>query len=218
MKKKVYLFIAASILGFTLTTEIVLGIDKVKFEALIDIKNKVSTIDLNAMVINNIGQVSWKAPLQKNICRYHLEKSTDAQNYSYVTAIAGNNKPAKKNYLVHDRALMEGNNYYRLKVIVANGSFYYSKVTVLNTKSSISVLKILPAVVNDQLQIWMTANTAISKAIISDAAGSIQLQHCTITNSAGIAAIEMSTLLPGFYTVKLFTNKGEIVTHKFMKK
>ena len=102
-------------------------------------------MQINAVAVNSIGEVSWNAAKQINVRRYELEKSTDGEHFSYVTALAGNNKIIKANYIAQDRNLLEGTNYYRLKIINNKGDINYSKIISLDKKQLLQKLKLCPA-------------------------------------------------------------------------
>ncbi len=177
--------------------------------ALVDMK-------LQAVFENNTGEISWMALQQTKVRRYELEKSTDGENFNYVTAVAGNIR-AHKNYSVQDRNIMETVNYYRLKIVSADGNFHYSKMVSLDAHSKPAEIKILPTQVNHKLFIWVPANTSICKAIISDAFGRSIIRQTAVNNTTNLADVEISSLPIGLYNIKLFTSKGETVKLKFSK-
>ncbi len=170
-------------------------------------------IQIKASIVNNVGHLTWNARKQKNIQMFQLEKSTDGQNFTYVTSMAGN----YYNYAAQDRVLMEGINYYRLKIICKDGNFSFSNVTILDTRSVNKEVTILPKVVIDKLHVWMTDNNSISSVVVTDAAGKKQQESAAISNTTNLADIDMAALNPGYYAVKLITNKGQIINHQFMK-
>jgi hypothetical protein len=214
MKKQIYILLLTTITSFTATAGTV-SVSTQNNTALPVSKNELLTsIQIKATVVNNIGQLSWNARRQKNVCMYQLEKSTDGQHFTYVTSMASN----YYNYIAQDRVLMEGINYYRLKIISKDSSFYFSNVTILDTKSFNKAVTILPTVVSDKLHVWMADNTSIRSAVITDAAGKKQQESAVISNTLNLADIDTASLNAGYYAVKLTTNKGEIINHQFMKK
>ncbi len=214
MKTKIYTLLLATITSITATAGTVSVSTLSNIPLPFEKSNLVAGIQIKVTVVNNIGHISWNARSQKNTCLYQLEKSTDGQHFTYVTSMASN----YHNYVAQDRVLMEGINYYRLKIISKDSSFYFSNVTILDTKSFNKAVTILPTVVSDKLHVWMTDNTSISSAVITDAAGKKQQESAAISNTINLADIDMASLNPGYYAVKLTTNKGQIINHQFMKK
>lgn len=214
MKTQIYTLLLATITSITATAGSLSAAHLSNSALPIAKNNPVTSIQIKATIVNNVGHLTWNARKQKNIQMFQLEKSTDGQNFTYVTSMAGN----YYNYAAQDRVLMEGINYYRLKIISKDGNFYFSNVTILDTRSVNKEVTILPTVVSDKLHVWMTDNTSISSAVITDAAGKKQQESATISNTTNLADIDMASLNPGYYAVKLITNKGQIINHQFMKK
>lgn len=214
MKTKIYTLLLATITSITATAGSITDTYLNNNAMPVAKSNLLTGIQIKATIVNNVGHLTWNARKQKNIQMFQLEKSTDGQNFTYVTSMAGN----YYNYAAQDRVLMEGINYYRLKIISKDGNFYFSNLTILDTRSVNKEVTILPNVVRDKLHVWMRDNTSISSAIITDAAGKKQQESATISNTTNLADIDMASLNPGYYAVKLITNKGQIINHQFMKK
>lgn len=170
-------------------------------------------VHLKASFNNNAGEISWKAPGQITVRRYELEKSTDGENFNYVTSVAGTNS----NYNVTDNNIFENNNFYRVKIVDADGNYMYSRTTTLDTKSNANTIKVLPTQINQKLFIWVPANTTVSKAIIADASGRTVVSNPMISNTSNLSAIETTNLPAGLYNISLQTNKGETIKLKFNK-
>ena len=175
-------------------------------------------MQLNAVAVNSIGEVSWNAAKQINVRRYELEKSTDGEHFSYVTALAGNNKIIKANYIAQDRNLLEGINYYRLKIINNKGDINYSKIISLDKKATVAEIKIMPGIVAEELYIWLPANTAISNAMITDVSGREVKANAKITNLNNVAYVAVGRLPMGMYKINIVTNTGITTNLKFSKK
>lgn len=176
--------------------------------------NALSEMNLKAAVVQNSAEVSWKAFTQINVRRYELEKSTDGENFSYVTAVASN---AKK-YSVQDRNFTEGINYYRLKVIDNNGNALYTKTVSLNKGSNFEEIKIMPGVVTDELYIWIPANTQISNAVVTDMSGRKVNRYFAINNVTNAASVKLGRLPAGMYNITVATSTGITTNLKFAKK
>lgn len=176
------------------------------------------SIDLKfkATIEENNGRINWVSSKQLKVRRYELEKSSDGENFNYITAIAGN-IASVSNYSVQDKNLSDARNYYRLKIVAANGTKHYSKIISLDAVAKQEEIKILPTQLNQKIFIWMPTNISISNASISDASGRNILQHTLITNATNLADVEISRLPIGLYNIELLTNKGETVKLKFSK-
>ncbi|MFT3682441.1 MAG: hypothetical protein QM791_19455 [Ferruginibacter sp.] len=176
-------------------------------------KSIISKMDLKAVALKSTAEISWKALQQIKVRRYELEKSTDGLNYTYVTAIAGNTPV----YAVEDKTVMDGMNYYRLKIVDNDGNLIYTKSVSIN-KTYLEEIKVTPAVVEDELFIWMTGNTQISDAVISDIAGRKINRNFPLTNFSNGASLKLGRLPAGVYNVNVTTTVGTTANLKFAKK
>jgi hypothetical protein len=186
------------------------------------VKNGATPVDINltAHTAKNIGEVSWQALKQVKVRRYELEKSADGENFTYVTAVADGSN-AKDSYTVEDRNLQENNNYYRLKIIDNEGSYVYSKVISLDAaadNNSAASIKVIPAIVSDVLYVWLPANTQISHAEITDAAGRKISSSLPMTHITNVASLPVEKLATGIYKINITTNTGVTTNLKFSKK
>jgi hypothetical protein len=170
-------------------------------------------VNLSAAFTNNAGTISWKAVAQIKVRRYELEKSADGESFSYITSVAGSNN----NYSIVDENVLENMNYYRIKIVAADGNYMYSRVTLLNTKNVANEIKVLPTQINQKLFIWIPVNTAINKATISDASGRTVISNAAISNTTNLSAIETANLPAGLYNIRVQTSKGETIRLKFNK-
>lgn len=186
----------------------------ISLKAMANNSNAVIEMNLKVTPVQNNAEVSWKAFTQIKVRRYELEKSTDGENFSYVTSVASN----AKTFSVQDRNFTEGINYYRLKVIDKEGNTLYTKAISLDKKYGFEEVKILPAVVTDELYIWMPANTQVNNAVITDISGRKINRDFSIRNFTNAASIKLGRLPSGMYNVSVSTNTGTITNLKFSKK
>jgi hypothetical protein len=169
-------------------------------------------VSLKANFVNSAAAISWQATQQKKVLRYELEKSSDGENFTYVTSFAGN----QKKYSTADNNLFAGTTYYRLKIVDEKNNSLYSAATFIDAKASANQIRILPTQVDEKIFVWVPSNTSVSCAAISCADGKMQ-RKAVINNSNNIASIEIKGLPAGMYTLSLQTSKGEITKLKFSK-
>jgi hypothetical protein len=209
MRKGIYTIIIALSIGFIANGK---GITNPTATAAI------ATLHITAVAAHDMAAVSWDEAAKIKVRRYVLEKSNDGQHFFYVTAIAGASKSNYSNYTVQDRNVSIGANYYRVKIIDKSGALFYSQMILLDTKAATKEASVLPATVADKLHIWLKANIAIKAIEIADAAGRKCIKKWTINHSSNLAQIDVASLLPGFYSIEIITNRGTVLTEKFCKK
>ncbi len=173
-------------------------------------------IDFNVSISKNVGELNWTAIKTIDILRYELEKSTDGEHFSYITAIAAN--VSTEQYTIRDNNLTEGVNYYRLKIVESSGEYYYSKPVSIDKNINTAKYKIMPNIVSDELLIWLPVNTQVSKATITDLAGRVVLPNGQIYNRTNLTTIQVAGLQTGIYKISLVTNDGATTNLSFSKK
>ena len=174
-------------------------------------------VDFNVTITKNMGELSWLAISTINVIRYELEKSTDGKRFSYITAIAATIE-TRNQYNIRDNNLTDGINYYRLKIIDNNGKSYYSKPVSINKNISTATFKIMPAIVEDELLIWLPVNTRISNATIKDIAGRVVIENAKVNNLTNLSILKVADLPTGIYKIMVVTNNNVITNLSFSKK
>ncbi len=171
-----------------------------------------SDVNLKASFANNGCDISWQATSAIKVRRYELEKSIDGESFFYITSFSG----SEKFYSAKDNNLFSSNNYYRLKIVDADGNFLYSNIETISTKASADAIRILPARISNKLYVWVPANTSISCASVSGADGKMQ-RKAIMNSSANTVCVDISGLCAGVYNLSVQTSKGETVKMRFIK-
>jgi len=172
-----------------------------------------SDVNLQTIFTKNTVQISWQATQQATVRRYELEKSTDAENFYYITSFSG----SEKMYTAEDKNLSAAVAYYRLKIMDTDGHVFYSTVETINTKASADAIRILPTRLDaNKLHIWLPANTSISSAVINGADGKVQ-RKAIFNESTNLAVVDISSMSAGVYHLTVKTNKGETLKLKFTR-
>lgn len=70
--------------------------------------------------------LEWKTDDEQNASRFSIERSADGQNFAEIGTMPAANRPQA--YRWEDKLPLNGNNFYRLKIIDRDGSFEYSNV------------------------------------------------------------------------------------------
>jgi hypothetical protein len=115
---------------------------KIIFSISSDLPGSITTLKAFEEGSGNI-KAEWTIPIDQNIARYEVEKSNNGANFypiSFKSPLLNQGGSAK--YEVEDANPFQGNNYYRIKTISANGAIAFSpvaKVFVENGKQGIIV-------------------------------------------------------------------------------
>jgi len=114
----------------------------------------------------------------------------------------------------------EGNNYYRVKAVDADGSFLYSKtINVVNNNVHFT-LSVYPNPVNDLLNINIKVPNSNSLRLqVTNALGhTLYNKMVNISSGNNLHQIDVRTWSQGAYLVKIMNSNSETIgTQKFIK-
>ncbi|MES2431957.1 MAG: T9SS type A sorting domain-containing protein [Bacteroidota bacterium] len=123
---------------------------------------------------NNDIVVEWKAENETNISKYEIERSADGNNFILVgTKPAVINSVATNAYSWIDQNILQGNNFYRIKIYDLNGSVKYSPIIKVNVGKAIESINVFPNPVK---------NNTINLQFVNQPKGEYQVR---ILNQAG---------------------------------
>lgn len=94
---------------------------------------------------NNSIQLQWSSNNQyANLLNYEVEHSIDGVHFSSIANVMIKKGKGDLMYEWTDRFPSNGNNYYRLKSVYAEGDFQYSKTVKISLESASSFLTLYP--------------------------------------------------------------------------
>jgi len=99
--------------------------------------------------------LTWKTASEQNNKGFHIEKSTNGNDWEQISFIDGNGTTTEiSNYEFKDNQPFNGENYYRLKQVDFDGKFEYSNiVNITREQSNSQVVNIYPNPASDFLTI-----------------------------------------------------------------
>ncbi|MEO5501415.1 MAG: T9SS type A sorting domain-containing protein, partial [Ginsengibacter sp.] len=159
--------------------------------------------------------LKWTTSQEVNTAYFEIERSTSANIYTKLqTVLASGNSTTLLSYLFLDVQPMTGNNFYRLKLVDADGKFVYSNTVLLRVSDDL-LLSVFPNPTADKLNISInsTQNFAQLKLFVFDNSGKIISQQVEANNTI---ILDVSKYPAGVYFLKiLFGDKEE--TMRFVK-
>ena len=178
----------------------------------------VKLVSFNAAKNGNDVAVKWKTANELNTKEFQVEWSADGRNFSPIgTVNAVGNSDVPRNYAFTHRQVAAGNNFYRLKILDANGSFAYSPIVKLNFTGRGSI-KIYPSITHGELHVELNATKQEATTVmVLDLAGRL-LSSRKMPVLAGYNRIDLTVnnLPAGEYILKLVNNSDNIIT-RFVK-
>ena len=170
---------------------------------------------------NDRHLLRWETADEINTDKFIVERSSSfSSGFSPITSVKANGSVGQRNsYLAYDFTPLQGDNYYRLKMIDEDASFQYSKVIRLRTEVS-QLLTIYPnPVLGNQLMLTYHSSSKGSGTLqITDMGGRI-LSNRVVSFVAGANRYELPLYYyaRGAYRVSLWVNGKPMQTVPFVR-
>ncbi len=157
-------------------------------------------IRLTSITAANVGtrnKVEWKSATEATGDIFELERSADAKTFTKIATVAANGKPST--YLQWDESPVQGVNYYRVKLVDANGKYSYSKVvsaTVGGTNTF--AIEAYPNPVHNTVSVKVNGMVSgKGSVVVTDVTGKVVSAVTTVENNS--AELNVSHLANGMY-------------------
>jgi hypothetical protein len=176
----------------------------------------VTLISLSGRKVTDGNRLEWVTASEFNSDKFLVEKSLDGtsfENIGQVTAAGISNNITPYQYL--DTKPINGNNYYRLKMIDRDATFRYSNIVLLSNGNNIAGSKLYPnpTVLGRQvlLQLEGIARGAVTISISGINGQIIKSFRATSTDGTLQMNIPATGINSGSYLVICLDSKGNIV-------
>jgi len=103
----------------------------------------VSITSVTAIAKNADNIISWTVANESGIRQYEVEKSKDGSQFSQIAVTEAANT-VKGNYSITDKNISSGTNYYRIKIVSADGKASYSSVVKVSNESKPGTITVYP--------------------------------------------------------------------------
>ncbi len=154
---------------------------------------------ISAVNVGKENEVRWETRTEHSGDYFEVERSKDGKNFAKTgTVTAKGTAPAQ--YLFTDARPFSGVNYYRLKMINADGAQQYSKVVQATVNGGSFELAVYPNPVSNELSVRISAVTGKGVLEVTDIAGRILLSKPVVAE--GIVSLSMQQLANGVYLLK----------------
>jgi hypothetical protein len=174
----------------------------------------IEPIEISAVKQNNNAEIHWAIHIATAIQQTELERSADGSAFTALT-IAGNNVNSYT-----DDKLLNGTNYYRIKVTDINGRINYNKIiAVINKASGFDIVNLLPNIVTDAAVLNVTsAQQTKMNVVITDMMGhKIQESAYALVAGSNQFSLNLAHLAAGTYQISGYTADGFKKTIRFVK-
>lgn len=148
--------------------------------------------------------LEWTTALEINTAYFDVQRSANGAGYvSLGTLPAAGNSTEPQHYKYLDNKPLPGNNFYRLRMVDADGTTSYSSVVLLHKNEHAAALWIYPnpaaTVLNIQLSEMPHHEVQME---VLDTRARLVLQH-TAKNHEALMSLDISRLTPGIYYLRI---------------
>ena len=153
-------------------------------------------------------QLSWETITETDTDYFEVEHSSDGQKFEVVDwQLAAGNSSRPIWYQFQHQDLKPGNQYYRIKQVDLDGSFTYSEMLHAYIKAKGQSWVVFPnPMTSNQIEIQgHTQNEDLRLSLLSTS-GQILWEN-QILNAASSISIELPSLEPGMYYLKMVANQ-----------
>ena len=163
----------------------------------------------------NTANLNWVTANEINTHHFIIERSTDGIIFTGIgTIVSSAQLTAQNNYSFQDKNLIAENNYYRITQVDKDGKYSYSKIIVVNTKTTLSKeLFVFPNPAGNICTIQIPDSKTIYSVIITDEQGGVVFKKNSKLNEKNIT-VKLNRLSPGTYFVKLTDLKTNLSISK----
>jgi hypothetical protein len=176
---------------------------------------------LNGIKQGNNNVLNWKVTCTNNPnATMSVERSADARNYTSITTVFADALRCQQPFDFTDNNPPAGLNYYRLKMVDANGKITYSApIAILNKETGFDMVGLSPTLVNTKTELNVTAaQKTTMTVVITDVAGKqVQKMLYNLIAGSNKFTVNATGLSAGTYQITGYTADGKSRTIRFVK-
>jgi uncharacterized repeat protein (TIGR01451 family) len=163
---------------------------------------------------DNGNLLKWKVSKQANFSHFEIERSENGHDFMQIGKAPGG--PETLSY--HDNKYARAINYYRLKMVDADGKHEYSPIRKVNNQGGIDVT-LYPNPVKDVLQVQVESDHAkkLQLHILTPDGRIVVAKELSVAAGATITSLNTAMLAKGVYLLRI-SSPGEVsVVERFEK-
>ncbi len=185
----------------------------------------VSFVHFSGVRQSNLNKLTWSTATEMNNTGFDVQSSADGVNWNTLAfvaskAIAGNSN-AILSYEYKDAREGLGNTYYRLRQVDLDGKYAFSSIVLIkaNATHAFAIENIYPNPVKRNTTIWIASSVKDKATIlVTDESGrKYMAQSASLESGSNAISLNLSTLAPGNYFIKVMNSKGESRSTQLVK-
>jgi Ricin-type beta-trefoil lectin domain-like/Secretion system C-terminal sorting domain/Polysaccharide deacetylase len=173
-------------------------------------------IVFNGNLENQSAVLQWVVNSEDLIDYYQIEKANDNHDFEHLTYVNGNSKEALRSFSFVDEKLTDGNNYYRLKSINADGTFQMSEVITVKYERQ-DLYTVSPNPASDYINVDLTpaGNRNVDIQVVS-ILGKVVVQERIEAGSNSRFHLDVQSLDAGQYIIKIQPQGQRLTVRKLV--
>jgi hypothetical protein len=177
-----------------------------------------NVINLQASKLNNKSILKWGIAEIAGAARFEILRSLDGRNFGAIgsTLLI----PNQSNYTYTDYNLLPGTNYYRIRMIGADGRSKFSAiVAIINKETGLLVSSIIPSLVcNNAVMMVSSAKKSTIQFVVTDMQGKIVKKVSSIVYEGNNEVqLDCISLASGSYQVAGYSEADKTNVIRFVK-
>jgi len=175
-------------------------------------------LSFNGSISGNDIVISWKIADPWQPAFFEIQSSSDGVHF--VSISKANVLFNQSAYQYTDKRKLTGKQYYRLKAIEKDGSFFYTKALQVTVNYNlVESIRLWPSVVKNNASLFINAATGHKAQIDIHSMDGRIVQTMDVFVQAGSNSIELQlqTLTPGVYIIVVKTDDNKISFTRFVK-
>jgi hypothetical protein len=171
-------------------------------------------MSFEGQVSNNAADLTWVMENETNSKWFVIERSGDDGEYDSVGVVVGLNNNNMTTYTYADNNMLNGNNYYRLRMVDMDNVVRYSKIVSLyemqQTQTAAAKMTIFPnpAVATVNYTVSSTSNQQVLVQVYNLAGAVLMTTEQQLYAGNNVQTIAVSGLKAGNYFLKVTNVEG----------
>lgn len=168
-------------------------------------------------VANNVADLTWVMEGETNAKYTVIERSGDDGSYDSIGVVLNIDDNTTNTYTFADNNMINGDNYYRLRMVDMTGATRYSKIVSLyasmQTTTAASTSMTLypnPAVATINYTIASTTNQQVFVQVYNLSGVALMTTEQQLTAGNNVESIAISSLKAGSYFLKITSVQGNM--------
>lgn len=178
----------------------------------------VKLVDFTAISQETSAHIAWSTSEETNSDYFEIQHSTNGKQWTNIGEVkAEGESKAIKTYTFQHTSPVEGNNFYRLKMIDQDGSFAYSRVRKVDFKIK-SQLTLHPNPVSDFLTVAAADLNSLVRLEITNMSGHKvrEIEEQQLQSLSG-GIVDVKDLPSGMYIFNITSKDGSVRAEKIFK-